>query len=160
MRRAVQLESARGRVGEPALALCHSRDPQNARPLSSQYSLYTPLPYCPPFVDRHTDSPRPRQCQQTLRQTRRPAPNRAQPALGSHHPDLHRPPRNGGQGGLSRRDCMGLHGGSASLAGGDERARTRGSRGDSRAWVVLKGSNRPSTSLAGPAPPANCMVIL
>ena len=40
--------AARGRVGEPALALCHSRDPQNARPLSSEYSLYTPVPDHPP----------------------------------------------------------------------------------------------------------------
>lgn len=41
--------AARGRVGgESALALCHSRDPQNARPLSSEYSLYTPVPDHPP----------------------------------------------------------------------------------------------------------------
>jgi hypothetical protein len=35
-------------ISKGALALCHSRDPQNARPLSSEYSLYTPVPDHPP----------------------------------------------------------------------------------------------------------------
>lgn len=164
MRRAVQLESARGpgeSVQANLLLLSVTLAIHKMHVLSHPSIAYTPL-FPTTLLSSIARPTRPAPVRANRRPVKLVDPPRIErnPYSAPITPDLHRPPRNGGQGGLNRRDCMGLHGGLASLAGGDERARTRGSRGDSRAWVVLKGSNRPSTSLARPAPPANCMVIL
>lgn len=69
-----ECHSARGRASGSALALCHSRDPQNARPLLPEYSLETPSPYHSLSTIRHTDSPPPRHSDDAPSTRYRPSP--------------------------------------------------------------------------------------